>query len=63
MGEREKNKKQETITKIKPESRKGNVQAKKREHGILKKELGGKTPFEAIEKRYELKPVTFLKAI
>ena len=32
-----------------------------RRHGSLKKELGVKTPFEAVEKWYELKPEIFLQ--
>ena len=32
-----------------------------RRHGSLKKELGVKTPFEAVEKWYELKPELFLE--
>lgn len=32
-----------------------------RRHGSLKKELGVKTPFEAVEKWYELKPEIFLE--
>ena len=32
-----------------------------RRHGSLKRELGVKTPFEAVEKWYELKPELFLE--